>query len=125
MKHILALVIFITSTSTFARQYIQCSHSDPQYTDVMVLNLTTKKSGTLFLSSGMQNPDDERILVNVEFQESTNQNYVYRVISSGVIGIVTVPEMVIGKSSNSFFIHLLFNGYEVNFGCFSRIYEDN
>ena len=111
--------------TAFGRQYIQCSNKDPQYTDVMVVNLTTLKGGTLFLSSGMQNPDDERILVNIEFEKMTQGNYSYRVTSAGVEGIVYVPESVIGKLSNSFFIHLVFNGYEVDFSCFSRLYEDN
>ncbi len=109
----------------FGRQYIQCSSINPNDTDVMVLNLTTHKDGTLFLSSGMQNPDDERILVNVELEKIINNNYVYQVTSGGVEGAVSVPEVMIGKPSDSFFIHLEFNGYEADFGCFSRLYEDN
>jgi hypothetical protein len=124
MKLIFALLITLSTTTVFARQYIQCSHKDPQYTDVMVVNLTSVKGGTLFLSSGMQNPDDERLLVNIELDKITLGQHFYRVTSGGIDGVVSIPATNIGKPSHSFFINLIFNGYEVDFSCFSRLYED-
>jgi len=64
---ILALALSL-STSAFARQYIQCSVLNNS-TDVAVVNLQTINDGTLFLSSGMQNSEDERILVKIEFDK--------------------------------------------------------
>lgn len=125
MKLILILLVAFFTTAAFGRQYIQCSNKDPQYTDVMVVNLPSAKLGTLFLSSGMQNPDDERLLVNIEFEKISQGQRTYRVTSGGVDGSVSIPEMIIGKFSDSFFIHLIFNGYEVDFSCFSRLYEDS
>jgi hypothetical protein len=124
MKTAIAFLLIFTSMTAFARQYIQCSNKDPQYTDVMVLNLTSSKSGTLFLSSGMQNPEDERILVNISFEKIFQNQHIFRVTSGGVEGSVSIPKMIIGKPSNSFSVSLVFNGYEVGFSCFSRIYED-
>jgi hypothetical protein len=68
---ILALALTFSSTS-FARQYIQCSELDINSTEVMVVNLPTEKGGTLFLSSGMQNPEDERLLVDIQLEKIEN-----------------------------------------------------
>jgi hypothetical protein len=106
----------------FARQYIQCSTRDAYSTDVAVVNLTTEKGGTLFISSGMQNPEDERTLVNIEFDKKENGNHVYKLI--GVDGFVTVPSNAISKSSNYVEVNLSFNSYYVEYTCFSRIYND-
>ena len=119
---ILALALSL-STSAFARQYIQCSVMSDS-TDVAVVNLTTEMGGTLFLSSGMQNPEDERILVNIEFEKNEGQNHIYKVVNENGQGQVAVPSNVIGKSSNSFIVELTFAEFNFDYSCFSRIYND-
>lgn len=123
MKTLILALALSLSTSAFARQYIQCSVMGDS-TDVAVVNLTTEKGGTLFLSSGMQNPEDERILVNIEFEAVEGKNHVYKVVNENGAGHVAVPSSAIGKSSNDVVIDLVFAGYNIQYSCFSRIYND-
>lgn len=122
MKSLILAFALSLSTSAFARQYIQCSTVDTS--DVMVVNLQTTKGGTLFLSSGMQNPEDERILVNIEFDKVQNNHHIFKVVGEVGEGSVAVPSNVIGKSSNSFLVDLMFADYNFSYSCFSRIYND-
>lgn len=123
MKTFILTILFSLSTSAFARQYIQCSVLSDS-TDVAVVNLQTEMGGTLFLSSGMQNPEDERILVNIEFDSIEGQNHIYKVVNQNGDGRVAVPSNVIGKSSNSLIVDLSFDNYNFQYSCFSRIYND-
>lgn len=124
MKSLLALVVLLSTTSAFARQYIQCSSLDYSTTDVAVVNLQTTKGGTLFISSGMQNDESERTLVKIQ-KEKTSQGKVYfKIVHGGVKGHVVLNKSDIGKSSDLVLVDLDFNGYLVNFSCFSRIYND-
>jgi hypothetical protein len=122
MKYFVLAFVLLLSTSAFARQYIQCSMVDTS--DVMVVNLQTSKGGTLFLSSGMQNPEDERILVNIEFDKIHNSHHVFKVLGEVGEGSVAIPSRVIGKSSDSFLVDLMFADYNLSYSCFSRIYND-
>jgi hypothetical protein len=117
----LALALTFSST-VFARQYIQCGTKDIYSTDVGVVNLTTEKGGTLFISSGMQNPEDERTLVNITFAKKENGKHFYNL--EGIDGFLTVPSAAIGKKSDYVEVDLTFNSYFVEFTCFSRIYND-
>lgn len=119
---ILALALTLSSTA-FARQYIQCSVMGDS-TDVAVVNLQTEKGGTLFISSGMQNSEDERLLVKIEFDRIEGAHHVYKVVNENRDGYVAVPSNVIGKSSDSLIVDLSFAGYSFEFSCFSRIYND-
>ena len=122
MKYFVLAFVLLLSTSAFARQYIQCSMVDTS--DVMVVNLQTSKGGTLFLSSGMQNPEDERILVNIEFDKIHNSHHVFKVVGEVGEGSVAIPSRVLGKSSDSFLVDLMFADYNISYSCFSRIYND-
>ncbi len=122
MKSLILALTLTLSTSAFARQYIQCSVMNS--TDVAVVNLQNAQGGTLFLSSGMQNPEDERILVNIEFDKIEKDHHVFKVVSANVAGLVAVPSQVIGKYSNYFEISLSFAGHYLNYSCFSSIYND-
>lgn len=122
MKSLVLTFVLLLSTSAFARQYIQCSTVDT--TDVMVVNLQTSKGGTLFLSSGMQNPEDERILVNIEFDKVQNAHHIFKVVGEVGEGSVAVPSNVINKSSDFFMVDLMFADYNFSYSCFSRIYND-
>ena len=82
MKSLILAFALTLSTSAFARQYIQCSSTDSYTTDVAVVNLTTVKGGTLFISSGMQNPEDERVVVKIAFDKDLTNPTGYKMISA-------------------------------------------
>ena len=123
MKTLFFLLALSLSTSVFARQYIQCAVVG-ESTDVAVVNLQTEDGGTLFLSSGMQNPEDERILVNIKFQMIEGTNHIYKVINENGEGSIAIPSSAIGKSRNDLMIDLVFSGLKFQYSCFSRIYTD-
>lgn len=123
MKFLILALTLILSTSAFARQYIQCSVLGDS-TDVAVVNLQTEKGGTLFLSSGMQNPEDERILVKIEFDKIEGKNHIFKVVNENGAGKVLVPSSVIGKSSDYVVVELSFADVSFDYACFSRIYND-
>lgn len=123
MKTLFFLLALSLSTSVFARQYIQCAVVG-ESTDVAVVNLQTEDGGTLFLSSGMQNPEDERILVNIKFQMIEGTNHIYKVINENGEGSIEIPSSAIGKSRNDLMIDLVFSGLKFQYSCFSRIYND-
>ena len=123
MKTLFFLLALSLSTSVFARQYIQCAVVG-ESTDVAVVNLQTEDGGTLFLSSGMQNPEDERILVNIKFQMIDGTNHIYKVINENGEGSIAIPSSAIGKSRNDLMIDLVFSGLKFQYSCFSRIYND-
>ena len=123
MKTFFFLFALSLSTSVFSRQYIQCAVVG-ESTDVAVVNLQTEDGGTLFLSSGMQNPEDERILVNIKFQMIEGTNHIYKVINENGEGSIAIPSSAIGKSRNDLMIDLVFSGLTFQYSCFSRIYND-
>ncbi len=123
MKFFVLAIALIAYSSAWARQYIQCSILS-ETTDVAVVNLETNKTGTLFLSSGMQNPEEERILFNIEFDKSENGLDYFKILNSNTEGSVSVPSEVVGKSSDSLIIHLVYGNLEFDYSCFSRIYND-
>lgn len=123
MKTLFFLLALSLSTSVLARQYIQCAVVG-ESTDVAVVNLQTEDGGTLFLSSGMQNPEDERILVNIKFQMIEGTNHIYKVINENGEGSIAIPSSAIGKSRNDLMIDLVFSGLKFQYSCFSRIYND-
>ncbi len=124
MKSVLTLAFLLSATSAFARQYIQCSSLDYSTTDVAVVNLQTENGGTLFISSGMQNDESERTLVKIE-KETTKQGKVFfKIVNDNINGSVVLNKKDIGVSSDFILVDLDFNGYMVNYSCFSRIYND-
>lgn len=124
MKSLILAFALSLSTSAFARQYIQCSSTDSYSTDVAVVNLTTEKGGTLFISSGMQNPEDERLLMKIAFDKIEGANHVYKLVDAPVEGFVTVPTNALGKYSNFLLVDLKFGSYFISYSCFSAIYND-
>lgn len=123
MKSLIIAFVTLFSSQVFARQYIQCNSMDMNSTDVAVVNLTTVNGGTLFLSSGMQNPEDERTLVNIELSEIEDGSHIYNIMGENS-GFVVVPSSAIGRSINSMHVEVNFNGSQVDFSCFARIYND-
>jgi len=124
MRSLLALVVLFSATSAFARQYIQCSTMDYNYSDVIVVNLQTTEGGTLFISSGMQNPDEERLLMNIKKDTVTAGKVSYKIVSDGYQGEVVLNSADIGKSSDYLVADVRINTYAGKFSCFARIYND-
>jgi len=123
MKTLVLALTLSLSTSAFARQYIQCSVT-ADTTEVAVVNLTTEAGGTLFVSSGMQNPEDERRLMKIELDSIEGKNHIYKAINENGTSTVIIPSEAIGKSSNLLLINLGFAGSHFQYSCFSRIYND-
>ncbi len=123
MKSLSLLFVLFFSTQAFARQYIQCGSLDLDTTDVMVINLETAQGGTIFLSSGMQNPEDERVIMNIAFSKIENGNHIYN-IQSDINGAVLIPSQIIGKPGSRIGIDLYANGMYYGYTCFARIYND-
>ena len=123
MKTLILALALSLSSSAFARQYIQCSVLGDS-TDVAVINLTTEKGGTLFISSGMQNPEDERILVKIQFDGIVGKNHLYKVVDENGAGHLEVPSAAIGKVTNFLMVDLVFAGFNIQYSCFSAIYND-
>jgi hypothetical protein len=122
MKATILTLALALSSPIFARQYIQCSTLDT--TDVMVINLPTPKKGTLFLSSGMQNSEDERIIVDIEFDKIQNDHHLFKVVRQNGQGSVAIPSSALGFSSDYVQVGLKFSSFYFDFHCFSRLYEN-
>lgn len=126
MKNLfVALTIALFSSSVFARQYIQCSSMDYSTTDVMVVNLQTENGGTLFISSGMQNDESERLLMKLAFNKQENGKHVYDVIHQGkVAGLIQLKSEQVGVKSDFLIVDFIFSGMKFEYSCFARIYND-
>jgi hypothetical protein len=124
MKSLILAFVLVFSSSAFARQYIQCSSMDSSTTDVAVMNLTTEEFGTFFISSGMQNDEAERFLMKIVFDKKVNGKHIYKIDSDLATGTVTIDSASVGVVSNSVRVDLSFNGFGVEYSCFSRIYND-
>src|SRR5690606_20150814 len=118
----LLIATMVFSTTTFARQYIQCSTTDIQASDVMVVNLQTEQGGTLMVSPGMQT--GEYLLVDIAFSHEEEGKTFYKVINENGIGYVSVPTEILGQSTNFLISELHFANHSAEFSCFARIYED-
>jgi hypothetical protein len=123
MKSFILLAALFISNNAFARQYIQCGIIGDT-SDVAVVNLTTENGGTLFLSSGMENSEDERVLVKIKLDKIENGKHFYKVIDEKGEGLAIVPNEVIGKSSKYFETTLSFAGLTYDYACFSAIYSE-
>ena len=123
MKTLILLASILISSESFARQYIQCGIMGDS-TDVAVVNLTTEKGGTLFLSSGMQNPEDERILVKIKLDQIKDGNHFYKVIDENGEGFAIIPSAFIGKAAKFFTVQLAFANLNFEYGCFSALYSE-
>lgn len=126
MKNLfIALTIALFSSSVFARQYIQCSSTDNTTTDVMVVNLQTEDGGTLFISSGMQNDESERLLMKLAFDKKENNKHIYSVIHEGAVrGKIQLASDQVGVRSDFLIVDFMFSGMRFEYSCFARIYND-
>jgi hypothetical protein len=124
MKIIFLFLALVLTIPAFARQYIQCSSTDIYSTEVMVVNLSSATHGTLFISSGMQNPESERLLVKIEFDRQENEFHFFKAINVNNFAQIKIPSKSIGKAANDILIDLSFDSHKFTYSCFSRIYND-
>lgn len=129
MKSFFTLLILISSTQLFARQYIQCGTTNSW--DGAVINLDGENS-TLFMTNGVHLPDEDRVdvLKDLHFDHNSETHAVFVTDTEDVQEVVHVPLSVIGKYSQSFAVTMehirLSDGYSYarEMYCFSAIYED-
>lgn len=116
------LLLSMISSPLWARQYIQCHTTDEYSSDVMVINLNGEKS-TLFVSSGMQNPEDERTILSITLDHTENDFHYYKEVNFDKEVKIKIPSQIIGKTAKDFKVDLSFDQYELEFSCFSSLYE--
>lgn len=120
---IIALIIF--STTSYARQYIQCSEDST--TNRIVINLNDEQS-TLFLTNGVHLPDSQRALKNLYYLSTQDHYVLYETDEGNSKETVFIPKDKIGVISNSFKVKLQSElvlkttVYEVELSCFSNIF---
>lgn len=121
-KILLALVFVLASTTSFARQYIQCGTSHSW--DRFVINLDGDNS-TFFYTNGAHQDDEIRIIKKL-IAIDTN---IFQTVDNEIVEVVTVPKEVLGKASDYFNVHLsvtrLSDSYniEMSLVCFSSIHD--
>jgi hypothetical protein len=129
MKASIVFLLFLVTSTAFARQYIQCSDLDSW--DRAVVNLNGDAS-TLFMTNGVHLPDDEQInvLKALYFSENTTTHAVFVTDEGSVKDIIKVPLKAIGQYSS--YVEVIFAHQNINSGytyervmyCFSAIYND-
>ena len=124
MKLFIFFLCLLFSIPALSRQYFQCNIIEEGRTDVMVINLQTSLDGTIFLSSGMQNNETERMKAKLEFEKFENGLKFFKIHDKDLYGFVAIPMEFLGKNSNSIDIDVFINGYQAFFSCFTRIYHD-
>ena len=72
------IVSFLIITNVFgAHQYIQCSSTNMDTTDMAVISLSETKN-TLFLSSGVGNPEEIRVLKEIVEEVKTDTHLILK-----------------------------------------------
>ena len=127
MKAILLVALLAASLPAFSRQYIQCGSSNSW--DRAVVNLNGDQS-TLFMTTGLGDPNELRILKDLYFDSETDTDLIYKTNQGPIVDYVSVPKSVIGKYSNYFIVSMTLvntqSGYSSTreMSCYSAIYND-
>lgn len=131
MKTLLVAALFCLTGVAHAHQYIQCaSATDLESTNRTVINLAGKKS-TLFMTTGLQDPEEQRILKSIKYIGTNGKNTIYQAQDDFSIETIAIPTALIGKSSNNFFLGLELRRVDGSIviaeelQCFSAIYDNN
>jgi hypothetical protein len=129
-SHVQILVITLllfTSSLSHARQYIQCAHDNSW--DRVVINLQGEKS-TLFMTDGVHNPHEIRILKPLFFVDNDGSVAAYETNQGKVKEVVLIPAAKLGVPSRLFEVIMRMQSHsgdhyaEFKLGCFSAIYPD-
>ena len=129
MKLFLLTVFFTFTSMAEAHQYIQCSNVDMNSDDRAVISLNGAKS-TLFMTSGVADPDEVRVLKSISLLGVKGDKTIYQAQDDQTIETVIIPSEIIGKNSNYFSLTInlssLDGTYKVSeeMSCFSSLYND-
>lgn len=118
---ILALgLLFLIAFNAKARTYIQCAGTA---NDRVVVNLNGNAS-TLFMTTGVGDPDEVRVLKNIRELRSSEKFVEYVTTDDEIL--VTVPRKAVGSIINGFEVILSFvdSDYDYSLSCFSNVFED-
>ncbi len=121
MKFLVAALIMVSSLTSFARQYTQCSDMDKDLYGV--INLPSATAGTLFLTIGAET--DTRALYNIEFKKTVADKTHYSFVTQyGSDGLVVVPSDLIGSKSDYVYVEIREGGLTHRMTCFTHVYND-
>lgn len=118
------LITLLITTAASARQYIQCS--DMNSWDRTVINLDGEES-TLFMTTGLQDPDELRVLKELNFVAEDEFVTTYKT-DGQIEEIVTIPNEFIGVATSYLEVEITLRNIQSNhevtksLGCFSSIY---
>lgn len=118
---ILALcLLLVIALNAEARTYIQCAGAA---SDRVVVNINGTAS-TLFMTSGIGDPDEVRVLKNIK-ELRKNQTHTEFITLDDEI-LVTVPNHAIERIVNSFEVVLSFldSDYDYQMSCYSNVFKD-
>ena len=116
---VLGLLILVALNAE-ARTYIQCSG---QASDRTVVNINGEAS-TLFMTTGVGDPDEVRVLKNLRLHNETETTFEYLTTDEEIQ--VTVPKNVVGTITNGFQVILTFiePDFDYILSCFSNVFND-
>ncbi len=127
----LTALVALTAQAAEARQYIQCAYADTF--DRMVVNLDGERS-TLFLTDGVHNPDEIRILKKLQEVQGTATHAVFQTLplnsADDVQETVTIAREFVGVANPDFDLELTMTqrstgrSQTFEFNCFSALYEE-
>lgn len=120
MKFLLSLIVLAGSTTTFARQYTQCSAKSPEL--YSVINLPAKEEGSIYLTLGAET--GVASLSKIVLKEQTAEKLVYDVFGKTFTGVLEMPANVMGLSSDYIEAKLVEGDATYNFTCFTRHYVE-
>jgi hypothetical protein len=121
----ISLILLTLSTLAFGRQYIQCAHSNSW--DRMVINLDGEAS-TLFLTTGVHDPNELRVLKDLYLQSEGDDFTVYETRDGAVKEEVEIENQYLNRALGYFPVTFTMTkvdtGYSQTFelGCFSSIH---
>jgi hypothetical protein len=133
LNHLLAItfsIIFsLASTQVFATQHFTCFPPDLQSTDRVIISLKDHASGTLVLTSGLDdwgNQESSGVLeLRYSHQEMLVQVWVAK--NANAQFTLAIPKNFIGTNSDQVKIALNLknesNNISQNLDCYSRIYD--
>jgi hypothetical protein len=130
MKISLVAALLCFTSFAHAHQYIQCFNTNPNTTDGTVINLDGAKS-TLFMTTGLDDPEEIRILKPIKFLATEGDKTFYQAKDNDSIETITLPTDIIGKNSKNFFAALELKKvdgsmvFTEELQCYSATYNNN
>lgn len=101
MKIALLAAVLSFTPLAHAHQYIQCASTDIYSSDRTVINLDGEKS-TLFMTTGVNDPNEIRILKSIKFLRTQGDKTLYQSSNHESTETVILPTAIIGKNARNF-----------------------